>query len=98
MEYPYSQEDYYDAALRGYLKFAESQKGIAELFDHGRDKLDNYRKARDRLNQIYDLVTKIQMDGMFNEYRKEMSLKVINILTEITKIEGEKFLKDFILN
>lgn len=96
-DYSYNQGDYYDAALRGYLQFAESQKIIAE-FDHGRSKLDNYQFAKDRLNQIYDLVTKIQMHGMFNEHRKEISLKVINLFTEITKMEGEKFLKHFILN
>jgi hypothetical protein len=97
MEYPRSQEEIYDAMLRGFLQFAEGQIRIAE-FDHGRSKLDNYHFAKDRLNQMYDLVTKIQMHGMFNEHRKEMSLKVINLFTEITKIEGDKFLKHFILN
>lgn len=97
-EYPHSQEDYYDCLLRGFLQFAESQKRIAELFDHGRSKFDNYRTARDRLNQLYDLVAKIQMHRMFNEHRKEMSTKAIKLYTEITNIEGDKFLKNFILN
>lgn len=97
MKYPRNQEEIYDATLRGFLQFAEGQIRIAE-FDHGRSKLDNYRFAKDRLNQIYDLVTKIQMHGMFNEHRKEISLRVINLFTEITKMEGAKFLKHFILN
>lgn len=90
MEYPRNQEEIYDAMLRGFLQFAESQIRIAE-FDHGRSKLDNYQFAKDRLNQMYDLVTKIQMHRMFNERRKEMSLKVISLFTEITNIEGDKF-------
>lgn len=98
MEYPHSQEEYYDGMLRGFLQFAESQIRIVELFDHGIDKLDNYRRSKDMLDQFYNLVARIQMDGLLNNPRKEMSKKALMLLTEITKLEVDKLLKNFILN
>lgn len=98
MEYPRSQEEYYDGMLRGYLKFAERKRSrVDNLFDWN-EKLDSYKHAKSILNQLYGIIVNIQMDGMFNESRKDMSIKVIKAVTELTKVKRDIFLETFILN
>lgn len=92
-----SEEQTYDSCLRVYLDMADRHKRASQICDYG-NKLDNYQNARDRLNQFYDLIARIQIDGLFDASRAAMSRKGINLLTEIVKIEGEKLLNDFILN
>jgi hypothetical protein len=97
-EYPRSQEEYYDGMLRGFLKFAERQRSRVEnLFDWNK-KLDSYKHAKGILNQLYGIIVNIQMDGMFNESRKDMCIKVIKAVTELTKAKGDIFLETFLLN
>jgi hypothetical protein len=98
IEYPRSQDEYYDGMLRGFLMFAEKEKMILELIDDRDEKLDNYLKAMWTLNQLYDIIANIKRDGMFNESKKKMSIKVNKLLTEIINLEGAKLLNDFILN
>lgn len=93
----FSEEQTYDSCLRVYLDMADRDKRASQFSNYG-NKLDNYQKARDRLNQFYDLITRIQIDGLFDVNRATMARKGINLLTEIVNIEGEKLLKNFILN
>lgn len=98
MEYPHSQEEYYDGMLRGFLKFAERKRSSVEnLFDWNK-KLDSYKHVKGILNQLYGIIANIQMDGMFNESRKGMCIKVIKVVTELTKVKRDIFLETFILN
>lgn len=92
-----SDEQLYDSSLRVYLEIGDREKRASQISDYG-NKLDNYQKAKDRLHKFYDLIAKIQLEGLFNEHRAAMSKKGINLLTDIVRIEREKFLKNFILN
>lgn len=97
-EYPRSQEEYYDGMLRGFLKFAERQRSRVEnLFDWNQ-KLDSYKHAKGILNQLHGTIVNIQTDGMMNESRKDMCMKVINAVTELTQFKRDIFLETFLLN
>lgn len=90
-------EEICDSTLRAYLKIAEQQRRAVEITDYG-NKLDKYRDSKERLNQFHEFIAKLQIEKLLNENRKLMCKKAVNLLMEIAKIEGEKFLKNFILN
>lgn len=92
-----SNEEMRDSTLRAYLSIADQQKRASQISTFG-NKLDNYRKSKKRLDEFYEFIAELQVEGLLNESRKVMCKKAVNLLIEITKIEGNKFLKNFLLN
>lgn len=95
---PHDQEEHYYVVLRKFLRFAEFQKYKSEKAEGWEEKLGIRKAVKDVINELHGIILEIDTHGMFNGRIKEMSLKAINLFTEITNIEGDKFLKHFILN